>query len=280
MNLRRSCATVYLPGPEGGTRRVSVPVWAALAACIGIPAAASVAVLLALGAGPAWLGGNAPLARENAALRATMVGLDLEVEALAEEVLDLAAVHDRVAVEMDLPRYGDDDFAANDPRHVAALARSQRLGFEAMLDTMASREEALARVPSIAPCTVGWTSSSYGPRRDPFTGRRVFHRGVDFSLPTGTPVRATAAGTVAVVERQAGLGLLVKVDHGHGLQTVYAHLGRTLVRPGDAVAVGAVIARSGNSGRSTGPHLHYEVRVDGRAVNPRSYLTEIKVAGR
>jgi murein DD-endopeptidase MepM/ murein hydrolase activator NlpD len=280
MNLRRSCATVYLPAPEGGTRRVSVPVWAALAACIGTPAATTVAVLMALGAGPAWLGGNAPLARENAALRATMVGLDLEMEALAEEVLDLAAVHDRVAVEMDLPQYGADDFAADDPRRLAALARTQRLGFEAMLDTMASREEALARIPSIAPCTVGWTSSWYGPRRDPFTGRRAFHRGVDFSLPAGTPVQATAAGTVAVVERQAGLGLLVKIDHGHGLQTVYAHLGRTLVRPGDVVGVGAVIARSGNSGRSTGPHLHYEVRVDGRAVNPRSYLSEIRVAGR
>jgi murein DD-endopeptidase MepM/ murein hydrolase activator NlpD len=280
MNLRRSCATIYLPAPRGGTRRVSVPAWAALATCVGTPAATALAVLLALGAGPAWLGGNAPLARENAALRATMVGLDLEVEALAAEVLDLAAIHDRVAGELDLPQYADGGFVEDDPRRLAALARSQRLDFEAMLDTLASREEALARIPSIAPCNAGWTSSLYGPRRDPFTGRRAFHRGVDFSLPSGTPVLATAAGTVAVVERQAGLGLLVKVDHGHGLQTVYAHLGRTLVRPGDAVGMGTVIARSGNSGRSTAPHLHYEVRVDGRAVNPRSYLAEITVAGR
>ena len=280
MNLRRSCATIYLPAPRGGTRRVSVPAWAALATCLGTPAATALAVLLALGAGPAWLGGNAPLARENAALRATMVGLDLEVEALAAEVLDLAAVHDRVAGELDLPRYGEDGFVEDNPSRLTALTRSQRLDFEAMLDTLASREEALARIPSIAPCTIGWTSSVYGPRRDPFTGRRAFHRGVDFSLPSGTPVLATAAGTVAVVERQAGLGLLVKVDHGHGLQTVYAHLGRTLVRPGDVVGVGAVIARSGNSGRSTAPHLHYEVRVDGRAVNPRSYLADIKVASR
>ncbi len=280
MNLRRSCATIYLPAPRGGTRRVSVPAWAALATCLGTPAATALAVLLALGAGPAWLGGNAPLARENAALRATMVGLDLEVEALAAEVLDLAAIHDRVAGELDLPQYADGGFVEDDPRRLAALARSQRLDFEAMLDTLASREEALARIPSIAPCNAGWTSSLYGPRRDPFTGRRAFHRGVDFSLPSGSPVLATAAGKVAVVERQAGLGLLVKVDHGHGLQTVYGHLGRTLVRPGDVVGMGTVIARSGNSGRSTAPHLHYEVRVDGRAVNPRSYLADITVAGR
>jgi murein DD-endopeptidase MepM/ murein hydrolase activator NlpD len=144
----------------------------------------------------------------------------------------------------------------------------------ALLDSLAARRETRDSMPSIRPCDIGWLSSRYGKRRDPFTGRQAFHRGIDFSLPVGTPVRVTAAGTVIVVEKQRGLGRVVKVDHGNGLVTVYAHLQEAAVSVGQDVARGDVIARSGNSGRSTAPHLHYEVRVAGRSVNPLTYILD------
>lgn len=235
MDLRRSCATVYLPARGGGTRRLALPAWVAVLGCLAVPGAAALAVMLAVGAGPGWLAAGSPLARENAALRATMTDLDREMAGLADELAGLRG---------------------------------------ALADSFAARASAREHVPSLAPCEAGWTSSVFGPRLDPFTGRRAFHRGVDISLPAGSPVRATAAGTVVAVERQVGLGLVVKIDHGGGLQTVYAHLERSLVRPGQLVERGRRIARSGSSGRSSAPHLHYEVRRDGLAINPRPYLGE------
>jgi murein DD-endopeptidase MepM/ murein hydrolase activator NlpD len=117
-------------------------------------------------------------------------------------------------------------------------------------------------------------SSSYGRRRDPFTGKSRFHHGIDYSVPLGTPVRATAAGVVASMKNEAGLGKVVKIDHGNGVVTVYAHLSAWTVKSGQRVERGDVIARSGNTGRSTAPHLHYEVRVSGRHVNPVPYVLD------
>lgn len=276
MDLRRSCATVYVPARGGGTRRLSLPAWAALAAVVGVPVAAAAAVMLALGAGPDWLAAGSPLARENALLRATMAGLDQDVADLSGELADLDETRNRLAFALDVDgtRQGAAVTGGSGARQALIRARESRQAWAALADSVAARAAARTLVPSRSPCDAGWASSVYGPRLDPFTGRRVFHRGIDISVPSGTAVRATADGAVATVERQVGLGLVVKVDHGPGLQTVYAHLERALVRPGQAVAQGQVIARSGSSGRSTAPHLHYEVRRDGRAVNPRPYLGE------
>ena len=115
-------------------------------------------------------------------------------------------------------------------------------------------------------------SSGFGPRRDPFHRRRAFHSGMDFKAPTGTPVRATGAGKITKVGRQGGYGLTVEVHHGNGIVTRYAHLSRILVKRGQKVVAGQAIGRVGSTGRSTGPHLHYEVRVDNRAVNPARFL--------
>lgn len=288
MNLHRHCATIYLPARHGRAPRIGIPVWAALAVCLSVPVAAATAVLLALGAGPTWLRSGSPLGRENAALRASMVELDRQVELLAGEMTDLKLAHDRMAGALALPPFPSDAEAPEERdlppvgelRALLQQARAQRAGYEALLDTFALRKERRARLPSINPCTTGWQSSSFGYRPDPFTGRRAFHRGIDISLPLGSPVRATADGRVVSVERQRGLGLLVKIDHGQGLQTVYGHLGRSLVKRGVAVRRGQTIALSGDSGRSSAPHLHYEVRRDGQAVNPRSYLLEVPVASR
>lgn len=115
-------------------------------------------------------------------------------------------------------------------------------------------------------------SSGFGPRTHPITGERRVHAGVDFAAPAGTPVVAAAAGVVRVAGRHGGYGLLVVLDHGDGIQTRYAHASRLLVAAGQAVARGQLIALVGSTGRSTGPHLHFEVRVGGVAQDPLAWL--------
>jgi murein DD-endopeptidase MepM/ murein hydrolase activator NlpD len=116
----------------------------------------------------------------------------------------------------------------------------------------------------------GRVSSAYGWRADPFSGLTRFHSGTDVKMAYGQEVRSAAEGRVAFVGEQAGYGLTVRIDHGNGLETRYAHLSQSAVTVGDTVASGQVVARSGNSGRSTGPHLHFEVLEHGRAVAPET----------
>lgn len=115
-------------------------------------------------------------------------------------------------------------------------------------------------------------SSYFGHRQDPFLKRRAFHAGIDFRAATGTDVRAAAKGKVIFVGRKGGFGKMVQIDHGNGLVTRYAHLSRILVNLGDYVDPTAIIGKVGSTGRSTGPHLHYEIRHHGKAVNPSNYL--------
>ena len=115
-------------------------------------------------------------------------------------------------------------------------------------------------------------SSGFGPRRDPIAGDTRQHNGIDIAVPKGTPVVATAGGVVVHAERHGGYGRMVTIDHGGGLMTRYAHLQSIGVRRGERVAQGKRIGRSGQSGRTTGPHLHYEVHRQGTPVDPRPYL--------
>ena len=116
-------------------------------------------------------------------------------------------------------------------------------------------------------------TSEFGNRRDPFTGERKGHSGMDLAVPTGTSVRAALPGTVTVsTYNRGGYGYYVMIDHGSGLSTLYGHNSQLLARVGQTVEAGDVIALSGSTGRSTGPHLHFEVRINGERTNPRSYL--------
>lgn len=116
-------------------------------------------------------------------------------------------------------------------------------------------------------------TSEFGNRRDPFTGERRGHTGMDLAVPTGTSVRAALPGTVTVsTYNRGGYGYYVMIDHGNGLSTLYGHNSQLLARVGQTVEAGDVIALSGSIGRSTGPHLHFEVRINGERTNPRSYL--------
>jgi murein DD-endopeptidase MepM/ murein hydrolase activator NlpD len=126
--------------------------------------------------------------------------------------------------------------------------------------------------PSGAPVSAGYNSSSYGWRPDPFTGQKAFHKGLDFMADSGTPIHAAADGIVTQAERAPDYGNIVRLDHGFGLDTRYAHLSGFLVKVGDRVSKGQPIGTVGSTGRSTGPHLHYEVRLNGVPLDPRKYL--------
>ncbi|SRR5579884_2759002 len=125
--------------------------------------------------------------------------------------------------------------------------------------------------PSLWPVE-GTIRSAFGARNDPFSGEGAFHTGIDVAAAPGTPVHATADGVITTESWSGGYGKLLVVDHGNGLETYYAHLSQYLVIPGQEVTRGQVIALSGGTGRSTGPHVHYEVRLHGTPVNPYTFL--------
>lgn len=140
------------------------------------------------------------------------------------------------------------------------------------LARMEALEEMVLALPSIQPAQVMRLSSGFGYRRDPFNGGAAMHAGLDFTGAHGSPIHAAARGRISFVGVKSGYGNVVEVDHGHGIMTRYAHLSGFAARPGQTVAAGQTIARMGNTGRSTGTHLHFEVRVGGVAVNPRRFL--------
>lgn len=135
------------------------------------------------------------------------------------------------------------------------------------------RAEVASRTPSLWPCE-GYFSSPYGHRIHPVYGTGRFHAGCDISAPTGTPIRAAAAGTVTTSGWMGGYGNSIEIDHGSGLTTLYAHCSELVVPVGTRVTKGQVVAKVGSTGVSTGPHLHYEVRIGGETTDPAPYLKE------
>ena len=148
--------------------------------------------------------------------------------------------------------------------------RFARLG--ASLERMSGLGHALAGIPNTLPASLEFISSGFGYRSDPFTGAGAFHAGLDFRGPIGAPIYAAAAGTVSYAGVRSGYGNCVEISHGNGLLTRYAHMSRIESRIGQAVTPGEVIGRIGSTGRSTGPHLHFEVRINDQPVNPRPFL--------
>jgi len=120
--------------------------------------------------------------------------------------------------------------------------------------------------------TKGWLTSYFGMRKSPFTGRRAMHEGLDIAANTGTPVMATADGIVSRVRYSSDYGKMVIIDHGYGYRTIFGHNSKTLVKAGQRVRRGDVVAKVGNTGRSTGSHLHYELRLNGVPIDPRKTL--------
>jgi len=127
-------------------------------------------------------------------------------------------------------------------------------------------------LPTIVPVNVGYNASTFGRRLDPFSGRVAFHEGLDFSAPSGTPIVAAAGGVVVSAEYHPEFGNLLEIDHGGDMMTRYAHASKLLAKVGDIVKRGQHIANIGSTGRSTGAHLHFEVRIKGVAQNPHKFL--------
>lgn len=140
------------------------------------------------------------------------------------------------------------------------------------LRTLADLEETIAQMPLAEPLVSYRKTSSYGSRRDPFNGRMAFHSGEDLAAPYGERVYAPGAGTVSFAGWRGGYGRIVEIDHGNGFRTRYGHLGRMDVKTGQKVAFREIIGRVGSSGRSSGPHLHYEVWFDGIVRNPSKFI--------
>lgn len=148
--------------------------------------------------------------------------------------------------------------------------RFQRLGVS--LARMDALERSLAGIPQVQPANMEFMSSGFGYRSDPFNGGAAFHAGLDFRGPRGAPIYAAANGRVSFAGVRQGYGNCIEIDHGNGLMTRYAHMSRFAAAMGQNVEAGQRIGAIGNTGRSTGPHLHFEVRINDRAVNPRPFL--------
>lgn len=157
--------------------------------------------------------------------------------------------------------------------HLTNQAKMQVISFQELDEYLRSQKSLLSATPSIWPAR-GWVTSAFGFRKSPFTGAREKHEGWDIAARTGSPVLASADGIVIVAGRDSGYGNLVEVDHGYGLVTRYGHNSRYVVKVGDRVKRGQVLSYVGNTGRSTGPHLHYEVVLNGVSVDPQNYILE------
>ncbi len=241
---------------------------------------------------------RADVAAQNESLEQIRRETLARVEALGRRVGDLQAELYRLDALgsrlVHLAKLDDGEFDFSDPPGVGGPgSQAAALGSEALGDVLAKLDAKLqdrraqlqaldqvlqgrrlrARVePSGRPVKTGFISSPFGKRVDPFSGKSEFHKGIDFAAPAGSEVTAVAAGIVTWAGKRPGYGYLVEIDHGGGYVTRYGHNKRLLVKTGDRVERGQVIGRVGSTGRSTGPHVHFEVLRQGKVVNPRRYL--------
>jgi murein DD-endopeptidase MepM/ murein hydrolase activator NlpD len=146
--------------------------------------------------------------------------------------------------------------------------------YQGLLETVKEIKRIQDATPSICPVEGGRISSNFGYRQSPFNKRREFHCGLDISSPRGTPVKASADGVVTYCGYKGDLGKTVVIDHGFGIVTHYGHLSEIKTKAGQQVKRGEFIGKVGNTGRSTGPHLHYEVRLNSNPINPQKYIPE------
>lgn len=156
-------------------------------------------------------------------------------------------------------------------RTVGGVAETRAESLDHLLSQLEDKSDRLASMPSVWPAK-GWLTSRFGPRISPFTGRRHTHSGIDVAARAGTPIIAPARGRVAFVGSKGPLGKTIVLDHGYGVRTIYGHTSKIHVSTGDEVERGARIADIGNTGRSTGPHLHYTVQINGRSRDPLDYI--------
>ncbi len=210
----------------------------------------------------------------------------IRLDALGTRLVHMANLDDRQFDFGQPPPQGGSGDSPGVPAQVPSLdamidrvqgelaSREQQLGV--LENLILTRELTKQVVPAGSPVQDGWISSYYGDRPDPFTGFTEFHKGLDIAAPAGTRVEAVAAGLVTWAGPSSGYGNMVQIDHGNGLATRYCHNEKLLVSVGQLVRKGQVIALVGSTGRSTGPHLHFEVLKNGAEVNPLPYVGAVR----
>jgi murein DD-endopeptidase MepM/ murein hydrolase activator NlpD len=156
---------------------------------------------------------------------------------------------------------------------IKQVSTVQGTSLQDLLQSLEGKRNLLASTPSLRPAQ-GWISSDFGYRVSPFTGRREFHKGLDIANREGTSIIAPADGVITFADNKWLIGNMVVIDHGHGISTRYGHLKKIIKKKGERVKRGDIIALMGNTGRSTGPHVHYEVRLNGVQVNPMQYILD------
>ncbi|MFQ5716019.1 MAG: M23 family metallopeptidase [Nitrospinales bacterium] len=171
---------------------------------------------------------------------------------------EVGAMVERLSIDLDL---------------LTNQAKAQSISFQELEEEFKSQRSFLSATPSIWP-TRGWVTSGFGYRKSPFTGLREKHEGLDIAVRQGSPIRAPADGVVILAGKEYGYGNMVELDHGYGYVTRYGHNSKHLVKVGDKIRRGQIIALTGNTGRSTGPHLHYEILRNGIPVDPRNFILE------
>ncbi len=235
---------------------------------------------------------NAALREENLELKAKLTTIQEKighVNQVLTRTKQLYATLQNISQLSDPDRklgLSDDESGDHDPREeldpkrlsdqldqLGAEAQAQEEALQALTGYFEDRKALLASTPAIWPVR-GWVTSDFGFRLDPYTSQRKTHEGLDIANTPGTPIVAPADGTVVYASQEGGYGNVIVIDHGLGIKTRYAHLSKIDVHLGDRVRRGQLIAAIGNTGRSTGPHLHYEVRINGVPENPRKFILE------
>lgn len=207
---------------------------------------------------------NEALRQENSALEGDLQQLAARVSEFEDRSDDLALI---AGIEVGQTRLG----VGGEVEAVDTRVDRLEEAFEDLEAALRTRRQRLASTPSLRP-VIGLITSGYGTRSDPLTGARARHNGVDIGALPGRPVVAAAYGVVTRAGRINSLGKAVYVSHGYGTVTRYGHLSKFVVEPGQKVRRGEIVGYVGNTGRTTGYHLHYEVRIHGRAVNPLDYM--------
>jgi murein DD-endopeptidase MepM/ murein hydrolase activator NlpD len=288
---------LIIPPSTDRVRQYSAPQWI-VRACVAAAAAVIVGFISSFGIATYGINKaneNQDQAEENAELRAALTGITADVRVLREQLARLEAAEKKVRTVFGFPEVDADERAlgvgGTTAEPEAALSESTQLtyaveseidrllhrasfereNFESIFSALLDQKQRLDHTPSTYPVN-GVLMRGFGVKSDPFTGKVRPHHGLDLAAAMGTPIYSPAAGKVILREFQTQYGNTVVIDHGYGVETLYGHMSKFAAKLGQTVRRGEILGYVGNSGYSTGPHLHYEVHADGRPQNPMDYV--------
>ena len=293
---------MYLPGEAGRIRRYHVPrVWIRRAlAALGVAAVMLCGLSIDYVRARRQVVELARLRSETEEQRAQILAYSRQIEEIATHLDHISQLDRKLRVitnldpaePLPLPGIGGIEGSPIEPHQLAGATRQSRhrrmtemLGqlteaagtesqsLDELIQHLEHQTARLSSTPSIAPAR-GWITSTFGYRRSPFTGNREFHKGLDIAGRPRTPIVASADGDVVFAGERKALGRSVVIRHGYGIETMYGHMEEVDVKVGDKVKRGQKLGLMGNTGRSTGPHLHYQVVVNGNPVDPHNYLLD------